>query len=697
MPKVKTRNWNHLWCCNPFGVEKHASQVCKRKVTSAMCKKVPHLVVGDGICERCRLKISKIKVYEDAATESEVGKSTSEEECLQTEAGKSTSEEEYAPESKEDVNIGILNKLLTPLGESPISKRKLSRAKSYAQKKATSVNEAIKRDIFHVGGEISEAEEMISQFKEKFSHVKTANEKYQILTCLPRSWSEYKIISEFGVSPYVAHIAKVTQTSKGIMSFPDRKYQRNLPDDVIQIVKQFYEEDDISRIMPGMKDTKSVREGDKKVKKQKRLLLSNLKELYREFKLRQPNCKIGFSRFASLRPKYCVLAGQPGTHNVCVCTICENTKLMYMSVKPCAFLQSESRVENINDLILKMVCNNPSPNCFLDNCKECPGSENLSEMLTSLLGRNLIEEITYKKWTTTDRANMILVKVDSTNFIKNFIDWLKKFKVHNFISKSQANYLKQLKNEIKPGEFIIIGDFSENYSFIIQDAIQGYHWSNSQATIHPFTIYFRNSIGGDLENLCFSVISEYLVHDSATVHVFQKKVIEYLKQTHNEIHKIFYFSDGAAGQYKNKKNFVNLLNHEHDFEIPAEWHFFATSHGKGPSDGIGGTIKRLAANASLQGTLISTPKDLYEWSKCNIKGINVSFTSIEEHEEVATNLNSHRFADLKTVPGTRSVHCVVPVNGKLATKTYSASPETPKLVEIRRVTRRDVPRSDRQQ
>ena len=59
-----------------------------------------------------------------------------------------------------------------------------------------------------------------------------------ILICLPKSWSEYKICSEFGVSTYVSHIAKVTQAQKGIMSAPDRNYQRNLPDDVVKLVKK---------------------------------------------------------------------------------------------------------------------------------------------------------------------------------------------------------------------------------------------------------------------------------------------------------------------------------------------------------------------------------------------------------------------------------------------------------------------------
>jgi len=48
------------------------------------------------------------------------------------------------------------------------------------------------------------------------------------------------------------------------------------------------------------------------------------------------------------------------------------------------------------------------------------------------------------------------------------------------------------------------------------------------------------------------------------------------------------------------KKFINLCYYEEDFGIPAEWHFSATSHGKGASDGVGGTVKRLTARASLQ-------------------------------------------------------------------------------------------------
>jgi hypothetical protein len=43
--------------------------------------------------------------------------------------------------------------------------------------------------------------------------------------------------------------------------------------------------------------------------------------------------------------------------------------------------------------------------------------------------------------------------------------------------------LKETKPSLQDREVIVLGDFLENYAFIIQDAAQGFHWNNQQATI----------------------------------------------------------------------------------------------------------------------------------------------------------------------------------------------------------------------
>ena len=43
---------------------------------------------------------------------------------------------------------------------------------------------------------------------------------------------------------------------------------------------------------------------------------------------------------------------------------------------------------------------------------------------------------------------------------------------HIFIARSQYQYLSKLKENLKCGEVIILGNFAENFSFIVQDEIQ---------------------------------------------------------------------------------------------------------------------------------------------------------------------------------------------------------------------------------
>ena len=66
----------------------------------------------------------------------------------------------------------------------------------------------------------------------------------------------------------------------------------------------------------------------KNVHKQKRFLLCNLHELYVLFKEQNPVLKIGFSKFCSLRPKWCVTVDSTDTPSVCVCTIHQNAKVL---------------------------------------------------------------------------------------------------------------------------------------------------------------------------------------------------------------------------------------------------------------------------------------------------------------------------------------------------------------------------------
>jgi hypothetical protein len=248
----------------------------------------------------------------------------------------------------------------------------------------------------------------------------------------------------------------------------------------------------------------------------------------------------------------------------------------------------------------------------------------------------------------------------SKDFAKFITDESEKVLKHHYLSVTQHQRFKDLQMNLGVGQLIIWGDFSENYTPVTQDAIQSDYFNNRQITLHPFTVYYRD--GTELKCLSYCVFSDSTIHDTNTFYAFQSALIRDLKNNKvnmniEEIKQIFYFSDGCAGQYKNRKNFTNLYHHKADFGIEAEWNFFATAHGKGPCDAIGGTVKRILRIASLRGSDIVTADQAYKWCKENIKNIrciNVNTTEIEtvvERKDLTT-----RYESLSTIHGTQQCH-----------------------------------------
>ena len=295
-------------CCNPFDIPGHIwSSHSKnlRPVTAWMCERAPQVIIGSKICDTSRKKLSK----EPPALVSKQDSSSSE-------TAESEEPEVYVhtPEA-----VASLNKCLADIGETPYSHSKC-RGKKYSRQRVERITEAMKCTL--IGEEtMDDGSKMLQQLKEKFQSTAQRGEKLQILTVLPKSWSLTKIQQEFGVSNYMAQKSKDLVKEKGVLSPPGPKCGPSLPQETVDIVSSFYENDEISRVMPGKKDFVSVKKEGKRVHVQKRLVLSNLREVYQEFKDKYPGIKVGFSKFADFRPKHCVLAGASGTHSVCVCTI----------------------------------------------------------------------------------------------------------------------------------------------------------------------------------------------------------------------------------------------------------------------------------------------------------------------------------------------------------------------------------------
>ena len=117
-------------------------------------------------------------------------------------------------------------------------------------------------------------------------------------------------------------------------------------------------------------------------------------------------------------------------------------------------------------------------------------------------------------------------------------------------------HYKNIKKNLQNDQCLVICDFAENYAFIIQNAITGYHWNNDQATLFPMVFYYNEN--GEIRHKTIVFISDCKKHDSTAVYVFLKGFNDFLSGFNDNIGECIYFSDGAPQQFKNVKHFSTM-------------------------------------------------------------------------------------------------------------------------------------------
>ena len=182
------------------------------------------------------------------------------------------------------------------------------------------------------------------------------------------------------------------------------------------------------RIMPGKKDYVSI---GRNIHKQK-----DLKELHSIFRSTYPARQIGFSKFCSLHPKWCVLPGSSGKLCLCVHSLPKN------EINSC-----NTWCVSHTELYEFLVCDINSKECMIHRCPNClENTEMLESKLYELIGNYNDETVTkFNQWISTDRANLILCSKNVPQFIYLVVQQLEKLTAHSFIAKCQSNYLRECK------------------------------------------------------------------------------------------------------------------------------------------------------------------------------------------------------------------------------------------------------------
>ncbi|XP_046548265.1 uncharacterized protein LOC124258241 [Haliotis rubra] len=399
-------------------------------------------------------------------------------------------------------------------------------------------------------------------------------------------------------------------------------------------VLQFMNRDDNSRNLPGKGDKISTGTGEYV---QKRILTDYLTNLHQKFLAEHP-VKLSLASFCRIRPKQ-ILTTAFITRDCCLCTRHQNMALILKSLKP---LYPEIPL---------------NPEKYSENPR-------IDDMKANLLH----PEFTYGQWKRVPveikgKTKVVMKIVQVTESKSVFFETLKlqtlEFIDHVSRLKTQYSQIRELKQNLPRHEAIIHMDFAENYNCKSVEEIQSAYWNQTSVTLHPVVVYTLPVDGSDLQHQSFVLVPDEMNHNSTTVLTFLKYIIQEVKQLDPELKHVHYWTDSPTSQYRNKSIFNLVANHEDVFNITATWNYFEAGHGKGPCDGLGGTVKRMADQAVNAGkVVIQDSKDFFAWSQsqhCSMPNVNFLFVSTEECEATAASQANRK---LKPVKGTMKIHAV---------------------------------------
>ena len=355
------------------------------------------------------------------------------------------------------------------------------------------------------------------------------------------------------------------QVQKSLRNSIVRKHQRR--------VEEFLKREDNSKFQPGKADVKKV---NKTEKKQTYILTDYLSNLYNKFKSENPSLNISFTSFCRARPKYILLTAF-SSRSSCLCTKHQNAVLSLKVLKR----------EGIDIPV--------NPEKAVDNI---PSAESLGEKLPETVVWNQwtrveIEEKGKKKSVT----KIVESKVDRGVFITRFEKQMEEFDAHAKRVTKQYEEIKTLKQKLPEHEMLVQLDFAENYSCRSMEEVQSAYFNQSSVTLHPVVAYYRGT-SGELIHKSIVIVSDEMGHKASTVVAFIDHIIPILKEIDPDLRRIHYWSDSPTSQYRNKHIFDLIANHEERYGICARWNYFEAGHGKGPCDGLGGSCKRLADEAT---------------------------------------------------------------------------------------------------
>ncbi|CAH0558568.1 unnamed protein product [Brassicogethes aeneus] len=410
-----------------------------------------NLIPGEKLCRECDKALHKMYQKNNKSVPLvESVNNTEDEEIQQSQVSSYSSnsfESIYQTKSQE---INAINSLLNILEIDPVDKDKMSTKRfkqkmeqlllDFTQKITEKINTAYDLDINIINDTVTKnivtdsksLKEIIFSLQNRFDSAKAIDEKIQILTILPKRWKFNDVKKYFNCTNYIIReFRKSKETDDGLMVRKRKKYTK-ISKAMNNAIKNYYLDENNCYTCPGIKQYKRKRSDSEQIELvQKKLLLYTLRDLYNNFvnDYTGDECLPKFSYFATLKPEECVYAGDPGTHEICVCAEHENIKLKVSALR--------SKF-NYRDLITASVCSTDSRECMLHECKNCPGIKGMRTWIKEFNFDLQKSEINFKRWDTAgSRAFLANYTESKSSFLDNLFSDVWNLTLHSYIADSQ--------------------------------------------------------------------------------------------------------------------------------------------------------------------------------------------------------------------------------------------------------------------
>lgn len=428
---------------------------------------------------------------------------------------------------------------------------------------------------------------------------------------------------------------------------------RTVSTETKELVEQFYFRSDIVYTEPSMKGVVTVWKNGKKETLRRHYLTMYLKEAFALFKISHPDTVIGLSTFCTLRPPN-VLLMKDTPSDQCLCMIHENFFLKLKALQIFYYREWWGTV----------LCSDKdlTSSCWMGSCLECQNGKKLAiemDPATAIYWYEWVKEKTSPEGEIEKKhIQKILKDGCASELLELLLQSLPVVQEHTRVKRIQAEEFQS--DQTDPSKRLLQIDFSMSYSCEYQNEVQSALWSRQSVTLFTAALLQGKSCS------TYLICSDSNKKDKDTVATFLNILYEMILDknahcTNSTLATDIIWSDGPSSEFKNQFMVKLLQQLSHKFKRPFQWKYFATSHGKGIVDGVGGNAKSLVRaevmSKKTRGTIVQSSLEFANVVSTLMPKTKVIHVSQAEIKSRITEMNP--WMNSLAVPGIRKMHFIM--------------------------------------